>query len=111
VNNIKNKKPCTWVFYFSTLFLRHCFYFQSLGTRSFPWQETNKSGLLVFVLYTVLIVPVVLQSVVGFVKKPDVAWFFHPLACWSTLITYGWGRIERFWRKPAMESRKGWKQG
>src|SRR3989339_755489 len=91
--------------------IRDFFYFQSLGTRSFPWQETNKSGLLVFVLYTVLIVPVVLQSVVGFVKKPDVAWFFHPLACWSTLITYGWGRIERFWRKPAMESRKGWKQG
>lgn len=91
--------------------IRDYFYFQSLGTRSFPWQKTSKSGLLVFVLYTALIVPVVLQSIVGFVKKPDLAWFFHPLACWSTLITYGWGRIERLWRKPAMENRKGWKQG
>lgn len=91
--------------------IRDYFYFQHLGTRSFPWQETSKSGLIVFTLYTVLIIPIVGQSIIGFIKKPDVAWFFHPLACWSTLITYGWGRIERFWRKPAMESRKGWKQG
>lgn len=91
--------------------IRDFFYFQSLGTRSFPWQKTNKSGLLVFILYTVLIFPVLGQSIIGFIKKPDIAWFFHPLACWSTFIIYGWGQLERSWRKPAMESRQGWKQG
>lgn len=91
--------------------IRDYFYFQSLGARSFPWQKTSKMGLVSFMIYTILIIPVVAQSFIGFIKKPDFAWFFHPLACWSTLITYGWGYVERFWRKPAMESRKGWKQG
>ena len=65
--------------------------------------------MIKFVIYTVLIVPVVVQAVAGFLKKADFAWFFHPVACWITLWEYGWGRISSFFRTAEL-SRDGWGQ-
>jgi hypothetical protein len=30
-----------------------------------------------------------IDTIKGYFKKPDPAWFFHPLACLITLYTYG----------------------
>ena len=62
------------------------FYYQNL--RQFNWNQTNKSGILKFILYTVLIVPMLFDTLRGFFHKPDFAWFFHPLACFITLYLY-----------------------
>ena len=92
----------------------YLFHLNKKGGREFGWGEMDlggkKSGGMVrFVLYTLLVVPVVGQAIVGFLKKADFAWFFHPVACWITLWEYGWGRIGGYF-KTAELSREGWGQ-
>ena len=62
------------------------FYYQNL--RKYNWSNTNKFGMLRFSLYTIFIIPSLIDSFRGVYHKPDFAWFFHPLACWLTLIVY-----------------------
>jgi glycosyltransferase involved in cell wall biosynthesis len=62
------------------------FYYQNL--RQFNWDQTNKFGTLKFIFYTVLIIPMLIDTFRGFFHKPDPAWFFHPLACLITLYLY-----------------------
>jgi glycosyltransferase involved in cell wall biosynthesis len=45
-------------------------------------------GNIKFTLYVILAIPMLWDTLVGFVKKPDIAWFFHPLACVLTLMIY-----------------------
>ena len=62
------------------------FYYQKF--RQFNWNQSNKNGILKFVFYTILIVPAAVDSIRGYFHKPDSAWFFHPIACYITLIVY-----------------------
>lgn len=62
------------------------YYYQNL--RQFNWNQTNKSGILKFIFYTILIIPMFFDTFRGFYHKPDSAWFFHPLACFITLYLY-----------------------
>ena len=62
------------------------FYYQNL--RQFNWNQTNQSGILKFILYTILIIPILFDTLRGFLHKPDAAWFFHPIACLITLYIY-----------------------
>lgn len=62
------------------------FYYQNL--RQFNWSQTNQSGILKFILYTSLIIPMFFDTLRGFLHKPDPAWFFHPIACLITLYIY-----------------------
>ena len=83
--------------------------------REFGWGDLDLGGkkpwgMVKFVVFTVLIVPVVVQSFAGFLKKNDVAWFFHPVACWITLWVYGWGRVVGGLFNAAELSRDGWGQ-
>lgn len=50
--------------------------------------------LLVFVIYTVTIVKPLFDATRGFLKRPDFAWFLHPLVCWSFLGAYGFALIK-----------------
>jgi len=47
--------------------------------------------LLKFVLSTVLFIPLAMDIGRGYRKIQDCAWFFHFLACFLTLLTYGMG--------------------
>lgn len=84
-------------------------YYQKIGARKYPWQQQNKLGLLKFVLSCITILPLVCQTLKGCLKKPDFAWFFHPLACLVTLWIYTVGRIKGFFIVKGM-TRKGWGQ-
>lgn len=68
------------------------FYYQNL--RQFNWDQTNKSGVFKYALYTLLIIPTLITSILGFIKKPDFAWFFHPFACLITLWMYTFTTIK-----------------
>lgn len=82
---------------------------KSKNNRELDWQKTFFFKIVGFGLSCLLIIPIFYQTLKGYFRKPDVAWFFHPIACYSTLFIYlyGWilGKI-----KPAESSRHNWKQ-
>lgn len=85
-------------------------YFQAMGLRTYPWNTLNKKGLIVFILSCITIVPLLWQVAVGFSRKPDIAWLFHPIACWLTLWIYGTSKIAGKFKKPALADRTNWQQ-
>lgn len=84
------------------------FYFRKKGMRYYKYNMASK-GYARYLLYTVLIFPLFYQSVKGHLKKPDIAWFFHPLACWITLLVYGWATVRSIF-KTRIYDRNGWTQ-
>jgi glycosyltransferase involved in cell wall biosynthesis len=87
---------------------RDYLYYSARGERSYPWKRYRR-GLAVFVLATVTTLPLFVQSVVGYVREPDRAWWFHPVACWTTLVLYAWETVR--WRiRPERMTRQGWRQ-
>lgn len=64
---------------------------------------------LYFMLATITILPLIFQSIRGFIRKPDTAWFFHPLACLLTLWIYGSETILARLGRVQMD-RKSWRQ-
>lgn len=55
--------------------------------RRYHWESTNSQAIL-FLLYSFLVLPSLFDSFRGFIKKPDFAWFFHPLASFGTAVIY-----------------------
>lgn len=90
--------------------IRDFFFFNKKGLRS---SNSNSIriywGLIKFILATILVLPLLLQMVVGYLRKRDVAWLFHPVACWLTLIVYGIETVKRPFINE-MLNRKDWKQ-
>jgi len=64
-------------------------YYNELGLRKYPWRNLEKWRLAQFVVYSVLVFPLLIQALIGYSRKRDVAWFFHPVACILTLVVYG----------------------
>jgi len=90
--------------------IRDYLFFQKRGVRA---GEADRGGLVwggvKFILATLLIVPLLVQMVVGWWRRRDAAWLFHPVACWITLLTYGFETV-RFWFNPREFDRSKWKQ-
>ncbi|MFA5025937.1 MAG: glycosyltransferase family 2 protein [Candidatus Shapirobacteria bacterium] len=54
--------------------------------RLYQWSATSRT--IVFSLYSLLIFPSLYDTIRGYLKKPDKAWFFHPIACFLTWWIY-----------------------
>ena len=78
--------------------------------RIFPQKNTHLLGSLKFTLYVILIFPMLFDTLKGYLKKPDLAWFFHPLACWITLYTYSLGTIKSILGILKPINRQQWQQ-
>lgn len=89
--------------------VRDYLYFKKLKIRKFPWQKVSKLKLLKFIVYCLLILPLFAQSLRGYFKKPDSAWFFHPFACWITLWEYAWAGFSGIFGTKELD-RIGWGQ-
>ena len=61
-------------------------YYTYRDQRLYQWD--SQSHILGFTLYSLLIIPSLIDSFRGFIKKADPAWFFHPLACFLTWWIY-----------------------
>jgi len=85
-------------------------YYNKLGVRKYPWAKLNKAGFVKFVIFSALWLPTFVEASMGYIKKPDRAWFFHPLACWLTLWVYGWGKIGQTLFGAKELNRANWKQ-
>jgi glycosyltransferase involved in cell wall biosynthesis len=77
-----------------------------LGERAYGWP---RGGIVRFVLATVLVLPVLAQSAVGYRRRPDLAWLYHPVACGMTLFVYAEAVIRSRLRRGAFD-RSGWTQ-
>ncbi|KKM78946.1 hypothetical protein LCGC14_1354860 [marine sediment metagenome] len=84
-------------------------YYNKLGIRKYPWKNNNNAKLFKFLFYCLTVVPLLGQSIKGYLKKPDKAWLFHTLACWITLWEYGKGRATGVFKVKELE-REGWTQ-
>ena len=86
------------------------YYYQAIGVRQYPWQQQDFGGIIKFGLFCLTVVPLFYQAAKGFLKKADSAWFFHPLACWLTLVIYATGTIKGKIFKRQQMDRSRWKQ-
>lgn len=57
--------------------------------RVYPLTKNHLPATIYFCLYVITIFPMIFDTLKGFIRKPDLAWFFHPLACVITLLSYG----------------------
>ena len=89
--------------------IRDYLYYNKLNLRKYKWGSVNKIGLAKFIFSCLFLVPLLFQSIHGYLKKPDIAWFFHPVACWITLWEYGWVKIGGIFGIREF-GREGWKQ-
>jgi glycosyltransferase involved in cell wall biosynthesis len=61
--------------------------------------EDDVFKLLIFILYTITLVRPILDSIRGWLKIHDVAWFVHPFMCVSVLYIYGITALKGFLNK------------
>ena len=75
--------------------IRDFLYFAQEKERAYPWNKQRKSGIAVFCLSTITVLPLLVQMCKGFIRRPDAAWLYHIPACWITLWIYGTGVISK----------------
>ncbi|MDO8623038.1 MAG: glycosyltransferase family 2 protein [archaeon] len=56
----------------------------------------GKGDLIKTGLYILVTLPVLYDTIRGFARKPDFAWFFHPIACFGELFIYGYYSIKSY---------------
>ncbi len=91
--------------------IRDFLFFAQEKKRTYPWNAGRKSGIALFCISTVTVLPLVVQAAIGFARSRDAAWLYHVPACWATLAVYGRGALSRlFGRRQSPVSRDGWQR-
>ena len=91
--------------------IRDFLYFAQEKERIYPWSSQRKAGIMLFCLATATVLPLMWQAFKGFVRHPDIAWFYHVPVCWTTLWVYGIGTISKlFGGKQAPVDRSSWQK-
>jgi glycosyltransferase involved in cell wall biosynthesis len=75
--------------------IRDFLFFAQEKQRTYPWDQQKKTGIFKFILASVLVLPLFVQALVGFLRKPDNAWLYHLPVCWITLWVYGIGTLRK----------------
>ena len=88
--------------------IRDYLYYRRTGERANTLSSQSRWRIPYFVLSTLNVVPLIAQGIRGYLKKPDRAWAFHVLACWTTLAVYSW-EVVRSTAGVSPESRANWR--
>src|SRR5439155_18519714 len=75
--------------------------------RNYPWLSSGRPAIARFAIYTVLVLPLVWQSIRGWLNVRDRAWLYHIPVCWLTLWLYSRAVIKAAIRR-SPHSREGW---
>jgi len=51
--------------------------------------------LIFFIIYTITLIKPFIDSIIGYIKIRDSAWFLHPLICWIYLSTYSFAFFKK----------------
>lgn len=67
------------------------YHFEDHSRRRYSVYEPQKDKWLLvgYIIYSATFVGPLYHAVLGFLKRPDPAWFIHPVMCFSMLIVYG----------------------
>jgi len=87
---------------------RDFFYLEKEKERGETYQR-QAGRQFYFMLATITILPLIFQSIRGFIRKPNNVWLFHPFACLLTLWIYGSETILARLGRVQMD-RKSWRQ-
>ncbi|MDA3800194.1 MAG: glycosyltransferase family 2 protein [Kiritimatiellae bacterium] len=101
LSNFKNKQERR---------IKDFLFFSTTKERKYPWKANNQAfGIILFSLATVTVIPLVIQAIIGFVRKPDICWIYHVPVCWITLYVYAKETIKKaVGIKPQIKNRKTW---
>ena len=69
----------------------------------------NLGGLMLYLLSCITITPLIIQALVGFMRKPDWVWVLHPIVTEITCYVYVTERIKSFFKKQIYD-RSNWSQ-
>ncbi len=59
-----------------------------------PQYQNHNLNIIYFSFISATIIIPTIHAIIGYIKKPDLAWFFHPLACFLTIIIYAINTIK-----------------
>ncbi|HLN19078.1 MAG TPA: glycosyltransferase family A protein [Patescibacteria group bacterium] len=79
-NFLKRRKKFMDQYYLTNFAMRRYSVYQS---------DQDKLGLLIFILYSVTLIRPLIDSIRGWIKIRDLAWFIHPLMCLAVVYLYG----------------------
>jgi len=65
------------------------YYYREIGIRKYPWIKFDQRKFLFFILSIATIFPLIKDSINGFKRIPDKAWFLNYPLCVLTLMLYG----------------------
>ena len=85
-------------------------YYIYQNQRQYNWNTSLKSGPITFIFYTLLIFPPIVDSIIGFIRRPDLVWLLHPFFCWLTLVIYIWVTLKHRLGLLHPISRTSWRQ-
>ncbi len=83
-------------------------YYYYIPFRKYQWQTQNRVPYFVF--YSLFIIPPFIDACRGFFKKPDIAWFFHPIACFLSVVVYIFITIKKYLGLLRPINRQTWNQ-
>ena len=91
--------------------IRDYLYYSSDNQRTYPWARQRRAGIVWFVVATLLMVPILMQALRGYRRRPDRAWRYHLPVCWITLWIYGTCTMGRMLgRRQAPAERDRWQR-
>ena len=91
--------------------IRDFLFFAQEKKRSYPWNRQRKTGIVLFCLATATVLPLAVQALIGFCRRPDRAWLYHIPVCWITLWVYAGGAISKLLgRRQAPVDRSNWQK-
>ena len=59
--------------------------------RSYDWRGMGFTRVLLFSICCIVVVPLLVQSLLGYARKRDPSWFMHPVFCIVTFWIYAYG--------------------
>lgn len=74
------------------------------------WGPAMKGRLALFILCCVTVLPLLAQGAMGFRRRQDTSWLFHPLACWTTLLIYAKESLLNLFQPGRTMDRDHWSQ-
>lgn len=74
------------------------------------WTISRMRGVALFILSSLSVLPLFVQSFVGFSRQRDACWLFHTPSCLTTLGIYGWYSLKRLAGSRTDMSREDWSQ-